>query len=62
MVVVPQVLDLFWTAIEREVEQRGGRRPSSGLRRLARRLPYALRRLIFRRVHARLGGGLRLFV
>jgi long-chain acyl-CoA synthetase len=31
-------------------------------RRLARRLPFAIRRLIFRQLHARLGGGLRLFV
>jgi long-chain acyl-CoA synthetase len=62
MVVVPQVLELFWTAIEREVERSGRAAAFSRLRRLARRLPYALRRLIFRRVHARLGGGLRLFV
>lgn len=62
MVVVPQVLELFWAAVEREVE-RSGRATSFGrLRRIARRLPYALRRLIFRQVHARLGGGIRLFV
>jgi long-chain acyl-CoA synthetase len=62
MVVVPQVLELFWAAVEREVE-RSGRATSFGrLRRIARRLPYALRRRIFRQVHARLGGGIRLFV
>jgi long-chain acyl-CoA synthetase len=62
MVVVPQVLELFWTAVEREV-QRSGRTATFGrLRRIARHLPYALRRLIFRQVHARLGGGLRIFV
>jgi long-chain acyl-CoA synthetase len=62
MVVVPQILELFWMAIEREVE-RSGRATSFGrLRRIARHLPYALRRVVFRQVHARLGGGIRLFV
>ena len=62
MVLVPQILDLFWSAIVREVEKSGRSRSFERLRRIARRLPYALRRLLFRRVHARLGGGLRLFV
>jgi long-chain acyl-CoA synthetase len=62
MVVVPQVLDLFWTAVEREVERAGRTATFERSRRLARRLPFALRRLIFRQVHARFGGGLRLFV
>jgi long-chain acyl-CoA synthetase len=62
MVVVPQILELFWAAVEREVE-RSGRATSFGrLRRIARHLPYALRRLMFRQVHDRLGGGIRLFV
>jgi long-chain acyl-CoA synthetase len=62
MVVVPQILELFWAAIEREVEKSGRARTFARLRRLARHLPYTIRRLLFRRVHARLGGGLRLFV
>jgi long-chain acyl-CoA synthetase len=62
MVVVPQVLDLFWSAIEREAERAGRSRTFDRLRRIARRLPYPVRRLIFRSVHRRLGGGLRLFV
>jgi long-chain acyl-CoA synthetase len=62
MVLVPQILELFWTALEREVD-RAGRTPTfERSRRLARRLPYAARRLIFRQLHARLGGGLRIFV
>jgi long-chain acyl-CoA synthetase len=61
MLVVPQVLDLFWSAIEREVEKQGRQRSFDRLRRIARRLPYRLRRVLFRQVHARLGGGLRLF-
>jgi long-chain acyl-CoA synthetase len=62
MIVVPQVLDLFWSAIEREADRSGRRALFDRLRGIARRLPYPLRRLIFRSVHRRLGGGLRLFV
>jgi long-chain acyl-CoA synthetase len=62
MIVVPQVLDLFWSAIEREVGRSGRRATFERLRRVARHLPLAIRRLLFRSVHARLGGGLRLFV
>ena len=62
MVVVPQVLDLFWSAIEREVDKTGRRATFDRLRGIARHLPYGARRLLFRRVHAQLGGGLNLFV
>jgi long-chain acyl-CoA synthetase len=62
MVVVPQVLELFWTAVEREVEKAGRKATFERSRRLARHLPFTLRRLIFRQVHARFGGGLRLLV
>jgi len=62
MVVVPQVLDLFWSAIEREVDRSGRRRLFDGLRAIGRRLPMAVRRLLFRQVHAQLGGSFRLFV
>jgi long-chain acyl-CoA synthetase len=62
MVVVPQILELFWTAVEREVERAGRTATFERSRRIARRLPFAVRRLIFRQVHARFGGGLRLFV
>ena len=62
MVVVPQVLDLFWSAIEREVEKSGRARQFAWLRGIARRLPMGLRRVIFRSVHQRLGGGFRLFI
>ena len=61
MIVVPQVLDLFWSAIEREVEKSGRSGIFGRLRWLARRLPMPVRRLIFRRVHAQLGGSFRLF-
>jgi long-chain acyl-CoA synthetase len=62
MVVVPQILELFWTAVAREVERAGRTATFERSRRIARRLPFAIRRLIFRQVHARFGGGLRLFV
>src|SRR5262249_20936371 len=62
MVVVPQVLDLFWSAIVREVEKSGRTKAFDRLRSIARRLPASIRRLIFRRVHVQLGGDFRLFV
>jgi long-chain acyl-CoA synthetase len=62
MILVPQVLDLFWSAIEREVDRSGRRAIFERLRPIARRLPFAARRLIFRAVHAQLGGSLQLFV
>jgi long-chain acyl-CoA synthetase len=62
MVVVPQVLDLFWSAIEREVVKRGKRAAFDRLRSIARHLPAGLRRRLFRSVHAQLGGHFRLFL
>ncbi len=62
MIVVPQILDLIWSSIEREVEKAGRTRSFDRLRRIARRLPYRARRFLFRRVHAQFGGGLRLLV
>ena len=62
MIVVPQVLDLFWSALEREAERTGRRALFDRLRTVARLLPVPVRRLVFRSVHARLGGSLRLFV
>jgi long-chain acyl-CoA synthetase len=62
MILVPQVLDLFWSAIEREVDRTGRRATFERLRWIARHLPMAARRLVFRAVHTRLGGDLRLLV
>ncbi len=56
MVVVPQVLDLFWSAIEREVEKRGKTATFDRLRGIARHLPMGIRRWLFGNVHAQLGG------
>ncbi len=62
MVVVPQVLDLFWSAVTREVEKRGKTATFDRLRGVARHLPMGVRRRIFGSVHGQLGGHLRLFV
>jgi long-chain acyl-CoA synthetase len=63
MIVVPQVLDLFWSGLEREIEKQGKAASFARARAIARRLPMAARRRIFRdSIHARIGGRLRLFV
>ncbi len=62
MIVVPQVLDLFWAGLEREIARRGESASFERARSIARRLPIAARRLVFRRIHAQLGGELRLLV
>ena len=62
MVAVPQVLDLFWSAIEREVAKRGRTKSFDRLRSIARHLPIGARRWLFRSIHAQLGGQFRLFL
>jgi long-chain acyl-CoA synthetase len=62
MIVAPQLLDLFWSGIEREVDKTGRRGLFDRLRGIARRLPFGVRRLVFRRIHRQLGGEFRLFV
>ena len=61
MLLVPQVVDLFWSAIEREVEKQGRTAQFNRLRRVARLLPMPMRRRLFASVHRQLGGSLRLF-
>ncbi|MEO7663639.1 MAG: AMP-binding protein [Candidatus Limnocylindrales bacterium] len=62
LIVVPQVLDLFWSAIEREVEKRGRTAAFARLRRIGRWLPAPIRRRLFGSVHAQLGGHFSLFL
>lgn len=62
MVVVPQVLDLFWSAIEREVAKRNRETAFARLRAIARHLPMRLRPRLFGSVHKQLGGQFRLFL
>ena len=62
MVVVPQILDLFWSAIEREVDKRGRTTAFDRLRAISRHLPLRVRPLLFGSVHTQLGGHFRLFL
>ena len=62
MLLVPQALDLFMKGIEREVANQGKQRLWELSLKLARRLPMRLRRLLFRKVHARFGGHLEIVV
>jgi long-chain acyl-CoA synthetase len=62
LVVVPQVIDLFWSAIEREVAHQGKTTIFGRTRPFARRLPYSVRRRLFSQVHAQLGGSLNLMI
>ncbi len=62
MIFVPQVLELVWQTIEREAEKTGRAETFARMRRIARHLPYAVRRRMFRRVHDGFGGELRLVV
>jgi long-chain acyl-CoA synthetase len=62
LVLVPQLLELFWLGLMREVKRQGREQTFNRARGIARHLPYALRRLIFRSVHRQLGGALNLVV
>ncbi len=64
MIVVPQFLDLVWSALEREIEKRRRARTFALVRSLARRLPIRFRRHlpVIRQIHGQFGGELRLFV
>ena len=62
MLLVPQVLELFMNGIEAEVERRGKTATWRRSLSLAARLPHGLRRLIFKKVHARFGGHLEYIV
>lgn len=62
MLAVPQVLALFYRAIEREVQRSGREKGWRFLHRIAPSLPFGLRRYLFRSVHRRLGGAFSFFV
>ncbi len=62
MVMTPQVLELFWSGIMREIKAQGREGLVERARRVSRHLPYRLRRLLFRSLHAQLGGTLELVV
>ncbi len=60
LVVVPQVLELLFGAIRREAERTGSGATFRRALQVAPHLPVALRRRLFAKVHAALGGELRL--
>jgi long-chain acyl-CoA synthetase len=62
LVLVPQIVDLVYSAIEKEVRQQGKLPAFNRLRRVARLLPYPARRWLFAAVHRELGGSLNLIV
>ncbi len=62
MVLVPQALQLFLNGIERQVRQQKKEKQWEALHRLAARLPFRFRRVLFRQVHQRFGGHFRFFV
>jgi long-chain acyl-CoA synthetase len=62
ILAVPQVLQLFATAIEREARRSGRERVLRALQAVAPFVPFNLRRRLFAPVHARLGGNFLFFV
>ena len=59
LLAVPQVVKQLNNAVERRVDAAGKRASFERLHRIARHLPLPLRRLLFRPVLSRFGGGLR---
>ncbi len=59
LVVVPQILQLFMNAIEREVKSSGREALWNRMLSLSRSLPMELRRILFSSVHKKFGGRLR---
>jgi long-chain acyl-CoA synthetase len=62
MMVVPQALQLFLNGIEREVRRQNREQQWEMLQRIASRLPFAWRRILFGAVHKRFGGHFRFFI
>ncbi|TAK22347.1 MAG: long-chain fatty acid--CoA ligase [Chloroflexota bacterium] len=61
MALVPQLLQLFMSGIEREVRRQGKERAWSILHTVARRLPFDFRKRLFPAIHRRLGGKFEFF-
>ncbi len=62
MVLVPQALQLFMNAIERQVRHQKREKQWELLHRFAARVPFGIRRYLFGTVHKRFGGHFRFFV
>lgn len=61
MALVPQALQLLMNGIEKEVRRQKKEKQWKTLYNIARRLPFGIRRYLFRAVHARFGGKFRFF-
>jgi long-chain acyl-CoA synthetase len=61
ILMVPQVLELFMSSIEREVKKKGKEKSWQRLQQVAGYLPIPARRLLFRPVLKRLGGHIKFF-
>jgi long-chain acyl-CoA synthetase len=62
MLLAPQILDLFIKGIEREVSRQSKEGFWNLAMKFAGRLPFPLRRRIFRKVHDQMGGALKTIV
>jgi len=62
MVLVPQALQLFLNGIERQVRQQKKEKQWEVLHRIAERLPFRYRHVLFGQVHKRFGGHFHFFV
>jgi long-chain acyl-CoA synthetase len=62
MVLVPQALQLFLNGIEREVRRLQKEKQWELLHRVAKQLPFGIRRYLFGTIHRRFGGHFRFFV
>jgi long-chain acyl-CoA synthetase len=61
LVIVPELLRLMLSGIERRARQQGSWRRWQVAHRVAGRLPFAVRRLLFLQVHQAIGGQLQFF-
>ncbi len=62
MLAIPQLLSLMMERIEQGAKEEGKARTLETALRVAEYLPFGLRRILFRSVHARLGGHVALFI
>jgi long-chain acyl-CoA synthetase len=62
IVLVPQVLQLFWDTIEREVKKQGKEGQWQRLLQVSPHFPMRLRRLLFSSLHRQLGGCLEFLI
>lgn len=62
MLLVPQALQLFMSAIEREVARQGREKEWHRLQQVAEHLPMGMRKRMFHSVHERLGGQIEFLV